>query len=133
IPSPPIPPGLADARPLQIPSPPPPRPVDPRIVKAIIDSGTGLVVRQVRVTLLGGRELQGKPRHKSNATFELRTKDISAPRIIRYEDVTSVKILPLSAGDRFVEAVEVVGLAAGAVALMPLFFAWGVSCGFQCS
>src|SRR5262249_5055889 len=46
VPSLPIPPGLADARPLQIPSPPPRRPVDVRVMKAIMDSTTGLVARQ---------------------------------------------------------------------------------------
>jgi len=133
VPSPPIPPGLADARPLQIPSPPPRRPVDSRVVMAVIESRTGLVPRRVQVMLVDGRELQGTARLKSGATFELRSKETKAPRIVRYEDVTSVKVLPLSPGGRFVEAVEVVGLAAAAVAVAPLYFAWGLSCGFQCS
>ena len=113
--------------------PPPRRPLDPEVKSTIDGSVMHLFRRRVQVTLLDGRKLQGKVGEGSFAThstnFDLLTEKPKGAISIRYEDVVAANLLPRTAGENTVEIVSIVALT---IVAIPLYFAWGVSCRFQC-
>ena len=109
------------------------RPIDPAVVQAVRGACCDRISHlQIRTT--NGSLREGKVHWLTDQqSFEFRPSKSKIAETVYYRDVISATILPPTFGEAALEGVELAGAVVLMVAMSPLMFLMGVSCGFTCS
>ena len=121
--------------PIQYHQAPPPPPFDPQIAK-VIHGACCDPTDHVKIQLASGLSWKGrvmKLHEDDTDSFDFSPRGTKLIVRFDYREVASVNRIGPSFEEGFLEGLKAVALGAALVALVPVAFAMGLGCNFQCS